>query len=181
MHTKEERLPMKVSKVLGVGVSLLLAVGLLSGYSAGKTKVPDIKDPISKNIAKGPSAESLVYSWASSWSGKNFSDYSRFYSGEFSNSGHKDRASWLAFRKPRVMKEADISVEIYGLKVIEQDSRHFVAEFVQDYKSGSLAVMSLKKQRWVEEGGAWRIALEESTDVAPNHATVVAAKALPAL
>jgi len=172
---------MKVSKVLGVGVSLLLAVGLLSGYSAGKTKVPDIKDPISKNIAKGPSAESLVYSWASSWSGKNFSDYSRFYSGEFSNSGHKDRASWLAFRKPRVMKEADISVEIYGLKVIEQDSRHFVAEFVQDYKSGSLAVMSLKKQRWVEEGGAWRIALEESSDVAPDHATVVAAKALPAL
>ncbi|MEY3622105.1 MAG: hypothetical protein RL132_1187, partial [Pseudomonadota bacterium] len=71
------------------------------------------------------------------------SDYSRFYSGEFSNSGHKDRASWLAFRKPRVMKEADIFVEIYGLKVTEQDSRHFVAEFVQDYKSGSLAVMSL--------------------------------------
>ena len=56
MHTKEERLPMKVSKVLGVGVSLLLAVGLLSGYSAGSTKVPDLKDPVPKNIAKGPSA-----------------------------------------------------------------------------------------------------------------------------
>jgi hypothetical protein len=79
------------------------------------------------------------------------------------------------------MKVADISVEIYGLKVTEQDSRNFVAEFVQDYKSGSLAVMSLKKQRWVEEGGAWRIALEESTDVGLDHATVVAAKALPAL
>lgn len=172
---------MKVSKVLGVGVSLFVAVGLLSGYSTGSTKVPDLKDPVTKDIAKGPSAESLVYSWASSWSGKNFLEYARFYSGEFSNSGHKDRASWLAFRKPRVTKEADISVEIYGLNIVEQGSRHFVAEFVQDYKSGSLAVMSLKQQRWVEEGGAWRIALEESTDVGMDHATVVAAKALPAL
>ncbi len=171
---------MKVSKILGYGVSLMLAMGLLTGYSTGITKVPDLRAPGDK-VHAAPQIESLVYSWASSWSGKQFSDYSRFYSASFANSRHGDRASWLAFRKPRVLKGSDIRVDIYGLKVVEQGAQYFVAEFVQDYKSGPLEVMSVKKQRWVEEGGAWRISMEESSDVRADHATVLAAKALPAL
>jgi MSHA biogenesis protein MshM len=100
--------------------------------------------------------------WAAAWSAKDFDAYLGFYSEEFKSSDHPTRDAWAEFRKPRVLKDGPIDVQLAEIKIRPAANNQVRVDFEQRYDSATLNVVSPKTLVWAKEGNDWKILREQS-------------------
>jgi MSHA biogenesis protein MshM len=100
--------------------------------------------------------------WAAAWSAKDFDAYLSFYAKNFTSSDHPSRDAWVDFRRPRVLKEGPIDVQLAEIKVRPASGDQVRVDFEQRYASATLNVVSPKTLVWIKEGNDWKILREQS-------------------
>jgi tetratricopeptide (TPR) repeat protein len=158
------------------------AVAALTGKTPGSNTItaatptppPTTKPPVSTTATPGANAktptavttdsvatrevENRVRAWAQAWSKRDMNGYLNAYSGNYSVGGQSHRA-WAAERRDRIMGKSAISVKLSDLQVTVDGDRA-TAQFLQDYRAGSLASSSRKRLELTRQGGAWVIVKE---------------------
>jgi hypothetical protein len=107
------------------------------------------------------SVTDLVARWASAWSSKDFEAYAGMYGEQFKTGTFRSKASWLKFRKPRILSRSAIEVTVRDVQVELGAPGVAKVSFIQNYVSGSLKLETFKTMNMVQEAGEWRIVSEE--------------------
>jgi murein L,D-transpeptidase YafK len=99
--------------------------------------------------------------WRVDWESRDLDRYLSHYVGEF-RAGRTDLAAWSAHKRKVNASKSWIKVGLANVSVLRSAVRGGVVEvtFDQDYRSSNLSQRARKRQYWVEEGGAWKIAYE---------------------
>lgn len=102
-----------------------------------------------------------VEAWRSDWSSLDAERYLSHYAREF-RAGRQDLAAWRAHKQRVNAAKTFIEVAVSGLTILRDPVRDDLAvvTFDQDYRSSNLSGGMRKRQYWVREDGAWRIAWE---------------------
>ena len=113
----------------------------------------------SELTAERGALESAVESWRSDWASRDPVRYLAHYARGFASDAGEDLEAWSAHK--RRVNAAKTSIEV-GLSELslQRSGAAAVVTFVQDYRSSNLSAVMQKRQYWVREDGAWRIAWE---------------------
>ena len=107
--------------------------------------------------------EAAVIDWARVWSARDVRAYLAAYGPGFTPPGSMDRKAWEDERTARISSKANISVKVGKLSVTVNGNRA-VANFRQEYKSGTLAVTNGKTLEFTKVGNRWLIVKETVGD-----------------
>lgn len=120
-------------------------------------------EPEAWQAARG-ALEQAVESWRADWSSRDADAYLAHYAAGFRDDEGKDRVAWERHKR-RVngaRRFIEVAVEDLSLQAAGPDAA--VATFTQVYRSDTLSNSMVKRQYWVREDGAWRIAWEGAAD-----------------
>jgi murein L,D-transpeptidase YafK len=101
--------------------------------------------------------------WRTDWESRDADNYLAHYAQDF-RVGTTDLAAWSAHKRRVSASKRWIKVGLANVSVLHAPGAKSVIEvtFDQDYRSSNLAQRARKRQYWVEEGGRWKIAYEDS-------------------
>lgn len=125
----------------------------------------DSTDPLAKkNINKSlreNALTSVLQSWASAWSTKDYDRYISHYAKSFSPSDGLSRANWLNQRKDRLSRPGDIKVLVSNLEFKDIAEAPSV-EFDQAYSSKTYRDKTRKRISFAKDSGRWKISSEKT-------------------
>jgi hypothetical protein len=101
--------------------------------------------------------------WRTAWESRDSDKYLAHYAHDF-RVGATDLAAWSLHKRRVNASKRWIKVDVANVSVLHAPGAKGVIEvtFDQDYRSSNLAQRARKRQYWVEEGGRWKIAYEDS-------------------
>lgn len=101
--------------------------------------------------------------WRTDWESRDAESYLAHYAREF-RVGRTDLASWGMHKRRVNASKRWIKVGLANVSVLHAPGAKSVIEvtFDQNYRSSNLAQRARKRQYWVEEGGRWKIAYEDT-------------------
>jgi murein L,D-transpeptidase YafK len=101
--------------------------------------------------------------WRTDWESRDTEKYLSHYAREFS-AGATDLAAWSAHKRKVNAGKNWIKVGLSNVGVLRSAGQGGVIEvtFDQDYRSNNLLQRVRKRQYWIEEGGHWKIAYENT-------------------
>ena len=101
--------------------------------------------------------------WRTDWESRDTERYLSHYARDF-RVGPTDLAAWSAHKQRVNAAKNWIKVGLSNVSVLRTAERGGVIEvtFDQDYRSNNLLQRARKRQYWVEEGGGWKIAYENT-------------------
>ncbi|MGE0873650.1 MAG: murein L,D-transpeptidase family protein [Burkholderiales bacterium] len=101
--------------------------------------------------------------WRSDWESRDAERYLAHYARDF-RAGAMDLAAWSAHKRRVNAGKKWIKVGLSNVSVLRSAGQDEVIEvtFDQDYRSSNLSQRARKRQYWVEEGGRWKIAYENT-------------------
>ena len=101
--------------------------------------------------------------WRSDWESRDAARYLAHYARDF-RAGAVDLAAWSAHKRRVNAGKKWIKVGLSNVSVLRSAGQDEVIEvtFDQDYRSSNLSQRARKRQYWVEEGGRWKIAYEDT-------------------
>ncbi len=99
--------------------------------------------------------------WRADWESHNPARFLTHYAANF-KSGEFDRASWSEHKRNIARNKEWIKVSIDHISMFRSPGRDELVEvtFEQKYESDSYSDGGRKRQYWIKENGAWRIAYE---------------------
>ena len=102
--------------------------------------------------------------WSRAWSDGDFEHYIKSYSIDFKPSdARKSYAEWKNIRRGRLKYTKGVNVEIEQLRVfIEEQGKHVLVEFIQNYKSASYSDKVLKQMYMHNQQDNWLILSERT-------------------
>jgi hypothetical protein len=162
-------LPAKVEAKQGTQAAAQAQVAVVE-----EVKAPEPVSAAVQGVEPVQAVTELVDQWASAWSNKNFDAYSSFYGERFKIGPFRSKASWLKFRKPRIVGRSAIEVTVKDVQVELGEPGVAKVSFIQNYVSGALKQETLKMMTVVQESGAWRIVSEEVKPRDNNPSVVTA-------
>jgi murein L,D-transpeptidase YafK len=101
--------------------------------------------------------------WRTDWESRDAQNYLSHYAREF-RAGAMDLAAWSAHKRRVNAAKSWIKVGLSNVGVLRAAGQDAVVEvtFDQDYRSSNLSQRARKRQYWIEEGGRWKIAYENT-------------------
>jgi murein L,D-transpeptidase YafK len=101
--------------------------------------------------------------WRTDWESRDSDRYLAHYAQDF-RVGTTDLAAWSAYKRRVNTSKRWIKVGLANVSALHAPGAKSVIEvtFDQDYRSSNLSQRARKRQYWVEEGGRWKIAYEDS-------------------
>ncbi len=101
--------------------------------------------------------------WRADWESRDAAKYAAHYARDF-RAGATDLAAWTGHKRKVNAGKTWIKVGLANVSVLRAAGREGVIEvlFDQDYRSSNLSQRARKRQYWVEEGGRWKIAYENT-------------------
>lgn len=160
----EEVKPMPVKVAAAVVMEPALAQAQAQVVDEVKAAEPTVAAPAAAEVQSVDTVQAVRYlvgQWASAWSSKDFEAYAGMYGEQFKTGTFRSKASWLKFRKPRVMSRSAIEVTVRDVQVELGEPGVAKVSFIQNYVSGSLKLETFKTMNMVQEAGEWRIVSEE--------------------
>jgi ketosteroid isomerase-like protein len=153
--------PVKAAEPAALSVEPVAAPAV---EAAPVSAAPLVETPVVEVPAIDPvvAVTALVEQWVGAWASKDFAAYSSFYGDKFKSGQHRSKASWLNFRKPRILGRNAIAVSVEDLQVQVLDTGVAEVTFVQNYESGTIKDRSKKTMRVVQTADGWRIVSEEA-------------------
>jgi murein L,D-transpeptidase YafK len=105
--------------------------------------------------------ETAIETWRQDWESRDADRYLAHYARGF-RSGDQDLSAWSAHKRRVNAAKSHIQVGLGELAILRDPDEPDLAvvTFEQDYRSSNLAGRMHKRQYWVREDGAWRIAWE---------------------
>lgn len=110
--------------------------------------------------AERDALERAVESWRSDWQRRDVERYLAHYAAGFASDEGWDRARWAKHKTRVIAARSSIEVGVDGLSIQRSGDDVAVVSFEQRYRSDALDGTMHKRQYWVREQGAWRIAWE---------------------
>jgi murein L,D-transpeptidase YafK len=104
-----------------------------------------------------------IEAWRSDWESRDAQKYLSHYARDF-RAGGVDLAGWSEQKRRANAAKKWIKVGLSNVSVLRSAGEAGVVEvtFDQDYRSSNLSQRARKRQYWVEEGGRWKIAYENT-------------------
>ena len=99
--------------------------------------------------------ERVIDTWAKAWSDQDVDAYIAAYADNYAQPG-MERAAWVALRRDRLTKPANIVVEIQDLD-ISVSADKATATFKQRYQSDRYQDMTRKTLSLERQGNNWKI------------------------
>jgi murein L,D-transpeptidase YafK len=105
----------------------------------------------------------LLEAWRADWESRDAERYLSHYARDF-GAGAMDLAAWSAHKRNVNAGKNWIKVGLSNLSVLRSAGEGGVIEvtFDQDYRSSNVSQRARKRQYWVEDGGRWKIAYENT-------------------
>ena len=110
--------------------------------------------------AERDALERAVESWRSDWQRRDVERYLAHYAAGFASDEGWDRARWVQHKSRVIAARSSIEVGVDGLSIQRSGDDVAVVSFEQRYRSDAVDGTMHKRQYWVREQGAWRIAWE---------------------
>lgn len=107
------------------------------------------------------SLEGSVEAWRRDWESRDTERYLRHYASGFS-SGSMTLAQWAEQKRAVNSGKTWVKVKLDGVSMFLYPGAEplAVVSFLQDYQSNNLGNVMRKRQYWIREGDAWKIAYE---------------------
>jgi len=118
--------------------------------------------PRSEWVARRDALLAAVERWRRDWESREPTRYLAHYAVGFVSGEGQSLAGWRAHKQRVLAASSRVEVGIEDLSVQADPLRPELAvvSFVQDYAADNLSDRMAKRQYWVREGSAWRIAWE---------------------
>ena len=99
--------------------------------------------------------------WRKDWESRDVERYLAHYSRSF-RSDQQDYSAWAAHKRRVAANREWIKVELNAMSMFRAPGKDemVVVTFEQNYRSDGLNDRMRKRQYWIKEGGAWKIAYE---------------------
>ncbi|MGH8721465.1 MAG: L,D-transpeptidase Cds6 family protein [Burkholderiales bacterium] len=103
--------------------------------------------------------------WRADWESGEAERYLAHYARDF-RSGGMDLAEWRAHKRRVGAAKSWITVAVDNVSLYRDPGQHdmIVATFDQDYGSSNFSGRSRKRQYWIREENAWKIAYEAQVE-----------------
>ena len=104
---------------------------------------------------------SIVQSWASAWSDKDFNRYIAHYGPQYEPRHEQSFEDWHSERRTRLAKPGKIQVTITNLKIISSPWSPRI-QFDQIYESDNYSDKTRKEMSFSQDGSLWKIRSEKT-------------------
>jgi len=123
-----------------------------------KPVVKPIIKPAAKPIPVKPEIDVVdnVKGWASAWSAQNVTEFVSYYSNDYKVDG-KSRSQWVADRRIKLTNKKFIKVNVGSFKKKKLNSNTVQVDFVQSYRSNTIADTIRKRLVFKRFGKEWKI------------------------
>ena len=105
-----------------------------------------------------------VKNWAQAWSGKEFADYTGFYSPQY-RAKFDSHDQWVKHRRQRIMRPGSIRIEVSNIQIKWRSDNRAIIDFTQAFDSTRYSDRVVKRLGFNRVDSEWKITEERVLSV----------------
>jgi tetratricopeptide (TPR) repeat protein len=105
-----------------------------------------------------------VKNWAQAWSGKEFADYTEFYSPQY-RAKFDSHDQWVKHRRQRIMRPGSIRIEVSNIQIKWRSDNRAIIDFTQAFDSTRYSDRVVKRLGFNRVDSEWKITEERVLSV----------------